>query len=111
MAKALAIVADLMLGSRVSETLTAAGHEVELAPAIAQASDLEGAEIIVADLDCEPPEALVGLGPPVLGFYQHTDVDTKKEADAAGIDLAVPRSRLVREMPELVDRLLRGQTP
>ena len=106
MAQALAIVADLMLGSRVAETLGAAGHEVELVPAIAQASNLDGAEIIVADLDCEPPEALVGLGAPVLGFYQHTDVATKEAADAAGIDLAVPRSRLVREMPDLVDRLL-----
>jgi hypothetical protein len=105
-AYALAIVADLMLGSRVSETLTAAGHEVELVPAIAQASGLDDADIIVADLDCEPPEALVGLGAPVLGFYQHTDVDTKEAADAAGVDLAVPRSRLVREMPQLVDRLL-----
>jgi len=95
-----------MLGTRVAETLTAAGHEVELAPSIAQASDLEGAEIVVADLDCEPPDALAGLGPPVLGFYQHTDVETKAAADAAGIDLAVPRSRLVREMPQLVDRLL-----
>ena len=75
MAYALAIVADLMLGSRVSETLGAAGHEVELVPAIAQAQGLDRAEVIVADLDCEPPEALVGLGAPVLGFYQHTDVD------------------------------------
>jgi hypothetical protein len=110
-AQALAIVADLMLGSRVAETLTAAGHEVELVSAIAEAEGLERAEVIVADLDCEAPEALVGLGPPVLGFYQHTDVDTREAADAAGIDLAVPRSRLVREMPELVARLLSEPRP
>jgi hypothetical protein len=101
-----AIVADLMLGSRVETALTAAGHEVALAPAIAEARDLDRAEIVVADLDCESPESLVGLGVPVLGFYQHTDVDTREAAEAAGIDIAVPRSRLVREMPELVERLL-----
>jgi hypothetical protein len=67
--------------------------------------------VIVADLDCEPAEALVGLGPPVLGFYQHTDVDTRAAAEAAGVDLAVPRSRLVREMPALVDRLLAEPRP
>jgi hypothetical protein len=110
-AYALAIVADLMLGSRVAETLGAAGHQVELVPAVAEASGLDRAEVIVADLDCEPPEALVGIGPPVLGFYQHTDVETKRAAEAAGIDLAVPRSRLVREMPELVDRLLAEPRP
>ena len=111
MARALAIVADLMLGSRVTETLRAADHEVELVPAIAQASELERVDVIVADLDCEPADALVGLGPPVLGFYQHTDVDTRAAAEAAGVDLAVPRSRLVREMPALVDRLLAEPRP
>jgi hypothetical protein len=110
-ARALAIVADLMLGSRVTETLRAADHEVELVPAIAQASGLERVDVIVADLDCEPAEALVGLGPPVLGFYQHTDVGTREAAEAAGVDLAVPRSRLVREMPALVDRLLAEPRP
>jgi hypothetical protein len=111
LARALAIVADLMLGSRVTETLRAADHEVELVPAIAQASELERVDVIVADLDCEPADALVGLGPPVLGFYQHTDVDTRAAAEAAGVDLAVPRSRLVREMPALVDRLLAEPRP
>ena len=106
MAQILAIVADLMLGSRVETTLNAAGHEVTVAPAIAEARDLERTDLLVADLDCEAPEALVGLGLPVLGFYQHTDVPTREAAETAGVDLAVPRSRLVREMPELVERLL-----
>jgi hypothetical protein len=44
----------------------------------------------------------------VLGFYQHTDAETKARADAAGLDLAVPRSRMVRELPELAARLLAG---
>jgi nucleoside-diphosphate-sugar epimerase len=103
MARVQAIVADLMLGSRVTETLRAAGHEVELSASVEGAGD---ADVVVADLDAAEPRALAALGPPVLGFYQHTDVATKEAADAAGIALAVPRSRLVREMPELVDRLL-----
>ena len=106
MAQVVAIVADLMLGSRVEETLGAAGHEVRRYPALAEAEGLDATDLLVADLDCENPEALVGLGMPVLGFYQHTDVATREAADAAGIDLAVPRSRLMREMPELAERLL-----
>ncbi|HYJ20680.1 MAG TPA: hypothetical protein VEW07_01505 [Solirubrobacterales bacterium] len=106
MARVLA-VADLMLGSKVDATLTAAGHEVTLSASL-QEADLDGVELLVADLDVENPEALVGLGVPVLGYYSHVDVDTREVAKAAGIDLVVPRSRLAREMPELVKRLLEG---
>ncbi|HWC08346.1 MAG TPA: hypothetical protein VG458_04775 [Solirubrobacterales bacterium] len=105
MARVLSIAEDLMLASRVDGMLTAAGHEVVLARSL-QEAPLEGADLIVADLEVENPEALVGIGVPVLGYYSHVDVDTKKAADAAGIDLAVPRSRMARELPALVERLL-----
>jgi hypothetical protein len=104
-ARVLSISNDLMLGSRVQETLKAAGHEVVAAPAIEETS-WDGVDLIVADLDLENPEALVGLGMPVLGYYSHVDVDTRRAAEAAGVDLAVPRSRMARELPELVERLL-----
>jgi hypothetical protein len=94
-----------MLGSKVQETLTAAGHEVVSAPSIAD-STRDGVDLIVADLDAENPENLVGLGIPILGYYSHVDVETKKTADAAGIDQAVPRSRMARELPALVEGLL-----
>ena len=99
------MAADLLLGSKVEAMLTAAGHDVTLSPALTEAP-LEGADLVVADLDTENPEALVGLGVPVLGYYSHVDIETKQAADAAGIDLAVPRSRMARELPQLVDDLL-----
>jgi len=104
-ARVAAVATDLLLGSKVEATLRAAGHEVTLSPALAEAP-LEGIDLIVADLDCESPEALVGLGVPVLGYYSHVDAETKRAADAAGIDLAVPRSRMARELPQLVAGLL-----
>jgi hypothetical protein len=104
-ARVVAVAADLLLGSKVEAMLGAAGHEVTLAPDLAEAP-LDGAELIVADLDGADPEALAGLGVPVLGYYSHVEVETKRAADAAGIDLAVPRSRLARELPQLVDQLL-----
>lgn len=94
-----------MLGSKVQETLTAAGHEVVASGSIEE-SAWDGIDLIVADLDVENPEALVGLGMPVLGYYSHVDVETKEAAEAAGVDLAVPRSRMARELPDLVERLL-----
>ena len=105
MARVVAVAPDLLLGSKVEAMLSAAGHEATLSPALAEAP-LDDAELIVADLDSESPEALVGLGIPVLGYYSHVNTETKQAADAAGIDLAVPRSRLVRELPELAARLL-----
>jgi hypothetical protein len=105
-ARVLAIATDLLLGSKVEATLKAAGHEVTLSPSLAEAPLDDGAELIVADLEGENPEALVGLGIPVLGYYSHVDVETRRIAEAAGVDLVVPRSRMARELPELVERLL-----
>jgi hypothetical protein len=104
MARVLAI-ADLMLGSKVEATLSAAGHEVTLSPSLGEA-ELDGVELVVADLDLENAEALVGLGVPVLGFYSHVNAETREVAEAAGVDLVVPRSRLAREMPQLAESLL-----
>lgn len=105
MARVVAVAPDLLLGSKVEATLTAAGHKVILSPALTEAP-LDEADLLVADLDAENPKALVGLGIPVLGYYSHVNVDTRETAEAAGIDLAVPRSRLARELPQLVDQLL-----
>lgn len=107
MARVLSIVTDLMLGSKVDAMLSAAGHEVTTSASIEE-SIWDGIDLIVADLDAENPEALVGLGMPVLGYYSHVDVATKEAAEAAGVDLVVPRSRMARELPALAERLIDG---
>jgi hypothetical protein len=105
MARVLSIATDLMLASRVDAGLSAAGHTVVTVGSV-EGVALEGVDAIVADLDVENPEALVGLGMPVLGYYSHVDVDTKARADAAGLTKVVPRSRMSRELPDLVASLL-----
>jgi hypothetical protein len=104
-ARIVVIAPELLLGTRVKETLSAVGHEVTLSPSISGAP-LEEAELLIADLEHCKPEAVVAVGVPVLGFYPHTDAELRQAAEAAGVDLVVPRSRLVREMPELVQQLL-----
>ena len=104
MARIAAVVADLMLASRVSTSLEASGHEVEQDTGLPD--ELDGIDLVVADLDAVSPESLGELETPVIGFYQHTDTETKQRADAAGLAFAVPRSRMVRELPELVERAL-----
>lgn len=103
MAKILAIVDDLMLASRVEESLRTAGHEVSIAPAL---PDQLEADAIVCDLDSADLDALAAAPVPVLGFYSHVDVETKRTAETAGITQAIPRSRMARELPQLIDKLL-----
>jgi len=104
-AQIVVIAPELLLGTRIQETLSAAGHEVTLSPSASDAS-LDAAELLIVDVERESPEAVVGLGIPVLGFYPHTNAKLRQAAEAAGVDLVVPRSRLAREMPELVETLL-----
>jgi hypothetical protein len=104
MARVAAVVADLMLASRVRTSLEASGHEVEQDSELPD--ELDGVDLVVADLDAASPEQLTELTVPVIGFYQHTDTAMKTRADQAGLAVAVPRSRMVRELPELVERAL-----
>jgi hypothetical protein len=105
MARIVAVVPDLMLASRVREALTAAGHEVVAANAT-EADAFEGTELIVVDVNDVAPESVAGHGVPVLGFHRHTDPDSRQRAEEAGVALVVPRSRMMRELPELVEKLL-----
>jgi hypothetical protein len=102
-ARVLAVVPDLMLASRVAEGLGAAGHEVEMVAALPEEVD---AEAIVCDLDAVDAKAVAAAGVPALGFYSHVDTETRGAAQAAGVDVIVPRSRMARELPDLVEKLL-----
>lgn len=103
MARVVAIAPDLFFASKIDATLKAAGHEVTMAAPGSVAGD---PDLVIVDLDhAAPGDAPAGV--PRLGFYSHVDVDTRRKAEAAGFDLVVPRSRMAREMSELVARLSR----
>jgi hypothetical protein len=102
-ARIVAVVPDLMLASRVREALSAAGHQVEVVSVLP--STIEAAAI-VCDLDTVDADAVAAAGVPALGFYSHVDVETRRRAEAAGIGLVVPRSRMARELPQLIETLL-----
>jgi hypothetical protein len=131
MARVLALVPDLLFGSRLQAALAAAGHDIELiadeprlrarleaaghgeAPAVGEAPG--AAEVLLVDLtDSELDgsgilQALLAegqlAGVRTLGFYSHVDVDVRERAESAGFDMVVPRSRMAREGAALVASL------
>jgi hypothetical protein len=109
LANVVAVGPDLLFASRIEATLSAVGHEVELESSVSNLSvPLEGVDLLVVDVDREDAEAAANFGVPVLGFYSHVNVGARERAETAGVDLVVPRSRLAREMVELVERLSGG---
>jgi len=113
-ARVVALVPDLLFGSKVVSMLQAGGHEVELVAAPDRALELAGqADVLVVDLaggEVDGPALLAG-GPPraaTLGFFSHVEPEVRDRALAAGFDQVVPRSRMNREGAELVSRLATG---
>jgi hypothetical protein len=101
-----AFIPDLLFGSNVVASLTAAGHEVRL---VSTPEGSQDADALIVDLTFNAPERIAALPekrPPTLAFYSHVEVDVRRLAERAGIELVVPRSRMAREAPALVQRLM-----
>jgi CheY-like chemotaxis protein len=122
MARVLALVPDLLFGSRVQGSLTAAGHRVDLIGdeqslhrQLADRSQPRAAVLVVDLTDDRLDgagilEALAqsgGLGQMrTLAFFSHVEVSVRERATRAGFDLVVPRSRMAREGAQLVATLI-----
>lgn len=104
MARVLALVDELMLASRVEGALRAAGHEVQLSGGRSVVP--ESFDLIVCDLEAVDAKAVAERPEPVIAFYSHVDTEARQRAKDAGLELVVPRSRMSRELPKLVERLL-----
>ena len=106
-ARAAAFIPDLLFGSNVVGALQAAGHEVRL---ISDPSEITDVDVLIVDLTADPDQRLEAVQGTVgkvktLGFYAHVENDVRERAQAAGLDLVVPRSRMAREGAVLVERL------
>jgi DNA-binding NarL/FixJ family response regulator len=113
LARVLALAPDLFFASKIKETLGAAEHEVQLTSSVEETlAAATEADLVIVDLhadEMDPARLVADLGgKPLLGFYSHVQADTRAQASRAGFDMVVPRSRMAREMPRLVERLLSG---
>jgi hypothetical protein len=103
-ARIAALAPDLFFATKIEETLRSAGHDVTI---VGSAEALPGGfELVIVDLDQLAAPLELSAGVPVLAFYSHVDAETRRRGEEAGFDLVVPRSRMAREMPGLVARLL-----
>jgi CheY-like chemotaxis protein len=125
-ATVIALVPDLLFGSRLQGALVAGGHELALIgdEALLRARLADGAapraDVLLVDLtdpDFDGPaivESLLGggelAGVRTLGFYSHVDAAARERAERAGFDQVVPRSRMAREGAALITRLASAPT-
>lgn len=100
---------DLMFGSKVESLIRAAGAEplmsAEPEAALAALNDAAPPALLVVDLVTDAFDQLAlpsRAGHPAIGYYAHTDDDTRRAALAAGYAQVVPRSRMVREGDRLI---------
>jgi hypothetical protein len=101
MARIALLCPDLLFGSKLQGALRAAGHEPVAAG--------EEAELLVVDLTDDPDARIAQAAEaniPRLGFYSHVEQDVRRRAEEAGFERVVPRSRMAREAPALVESLL-----
>jgi hypothetical protein len=113
MARTVAFVPDLLFGSNLIGSLQAGGHDVVL---VSQADDLAGAlagaDVLIVDLTADADARIATvrsyLGPDglrTLAFFAHVEREVRTDAESAGFDLVVPRSRIARAAADLVDQL------
>ncbi len=95
MARVALRIPDLMLHSRVLEVVRAGGHEIVQ----------DDPQVLIVDVMEVPAQEVAGQAPALLGVFAHTQPQVRERALAAGFDLVVPRSRMVREGAQLVDSL------
>jgi len=104
-ARVVLLTADLLFGSKVEAMIRGAGAEPVLVGDPQAALDAAAdAALLIVDLTADAYAGTETVAPatPTIGFYAHTDDDTRRAALANGFAQVVPRSRMVREGAELI---------
>jgi DNA-binding NarL/FixJ family response regulator len=108
-----AFVDDLMFLSRIREAARAHGLEVRTVRTAAALVEARGdARLVILDLDSARlpvAEALAALAAEpaaanlsVVGFFSHVHAERGRQARAAGVSQALPRSAFVEKLPEIL---------
>jgi DNA-binding response OmpR family regulator len=111
-AKVVLATGELMLQSRLTESLKQLGYDVCTVDSSRDLGDalIERPEALILDLQSsKQPLELINqarqAAVPVLAYGQHTKANILRQAREAGADLAVTRSQLVEDLPTLMESL------
>jgi DNA-binding NarL/FixJ family response regulator len=108
----LAVIPDLFFATKVAAAAQASGVGLEFAPPTQAAEQARrvGPALVLIDLHTPGAVALVAAlklaapAVPVVGFYSHVETALRREALAAGLDVALPRSQFVQHLAALLAR-------
>lgn len=104
----IALVPDLMLSVRIEAVARRAGRLVETAASEAEAlARLSAGSATLLIIDLATPgldldrlaEAARDAGVPVLGFFPHVNVETRRAALRSGIERVIPRRKFLEDLP------------
>jgi CheY-like chemotaxis protein len=113
-----AVVADLVFGSKIRGAAQAAGVEVSFARTAEALLELAaGAALVLLDLETpwlDAPHVIAELkrsnaAARVIAFVPHVRIDAMEAARTAGADRVLARSAFVRELPAILAST--GATP
>lgn len=113
--KVIAVLDDLFFSSKIREAAKTLEIDLEFVKKPDGLRDNISAEkpsLIIFDLNSRagrPLEIIKKIKStselkqiPVIGFLSHVQIELKKEADRAGCDLVIPRSRFSNDMREIL---------
>ncbi|HYM15339.1 MAG TPA: hypothetical protein VEZ14_07245 [Dehalococcoidia bacterium] len=115
---AVVAVTDLMFQPRLRAAAETLGLAVRI-PYTAEEAGAEiaaGPEVVIVDLHdpvLDATSVIVAArqaGAKVLAFGRHTEPDMLRQARLAGANVVVARSRLVEDLPRLIDALVGGDS-
>ncbi len=109
----LVVVTDLIFSSRISAEARALGQTIVMCrkPDLLAAALQEGvASLLLLDLNCDGLDCIgvirsvrAAANPPrIVAFFSHVQEELGARALQAGADRVIPRSRFVKELPELL---------
>ena len=115
--KIIAVVDDLFFASKMREAAKPLGLNIEFIKnpeGLIEKLKSQKPSLIIFDLNskiCNPNEIIKNLKSsptlkdiPVLGYLSHVQTELKEEADKAGCDLVLPRSKFSKDLKEILMR-------
>lgn len=113
--KIIAVMDDLFFSSKIREAAKPLGLNIEFvknADELIEKLKFQKPPLLIFDLNFKaynPTEVIKHLKSsptlkdiPVLGYLSHVQTELKEEADKAGCDLVLPRSKFSRDLKEIL---------